>query len=105
MDFWVARHLENADKLIVVLQEFGFDTSELSADVFLAENQIVRMGIPPIRIEFQTTISGVDFSACYAERIIDEIDDVEVQIINLKFLKQNKIASGRHKDLDDLQHL
>ena len=58
-----------------------------------------------MRIELLTTISGVDFDLCYSERIVDVIDNVEVPIINLKYLKQNKQASGRYKDLDDLQYL
>ncbi len=105
MDLWVAVRQNNAEKLVVVLREFGLNAPQLSADIFLQENQIIRMGVPPMRIELLTTISGVDFGSCYSERIVDEIDNVEVHIINLKHLKQNKQASGRHKDLDDLQYL
>ena len=105
MDLWVAIRQNNAEKLVVVLREFGLNAPQLSADIFLQENQIIRMGVPPMRIELLTTISGVDFDSCYSERIVDEIDSVEVHIINLKHLKQNKQASGRHKDLDDLQYL
>lgn len=105
IDLWVAVRQNNAEKLIVVLKEFGLNAPQLSADIFLQENQIIRMGFPPMRIELLTTISGVDFDSCYSERIVDAIDNVEVHIINLKHLKQNKQASGRHKDLDDLQHL
>ena len=105
MDLWVAIRQNNAEKLVVALREFGLNAPQLSADIFLQENQIIRMGVPPMRIELLTTISGVDFDSCYSERIVDEIDNVEVHIINLKHLKQNKQASGRHKDLDDLQYL
>lgn len=105
MDLWVAIHQENAEKLVTVLKKFGFDVPELSTNLFLKENQIVRMGVPPMRIELLTTISGVRFEECYSERITDTIDGVEVSIINLKHLKLNKRASGRHKDLDDLEHL
>ena len=105
MDLWVAIRQNNAEKLVVVLREFGLNAPQLSADIFLQENQIIRMGVPPMRIELLTTISGVDFDSCYSERIVDVIDSVEVHIINLKHLKQNKQASGRHKDLDDLQYL
>ena len=105
MDLWVAVRQNNAEKLVVVLKEFGLNAPQLSADIFLQENQIIRMGVPPMRIELLTTISGVDFDSCYSERIVDMIDSVEVHIINLKHLKQNKQASGRHKDLDDLQYL
>ena len=105
MDLWVAIRQNNAEKLVVALGEFGLNAPQLSADIFLQENQIIRMGVPPMRIELLTTISGVDFDSCYSERIVDVIDNVEVNIINLRHLKQNKQASGRHKDLDDLQYL
>ena len=105
MDIWIAIQKENAEKMVTVLKEFGFNTPQLAADLFLAENQIIRMGTPPMRIELLTTISGVRFEECYSERIIGVIDDVEVQIINLEHLKRNKQASGRPKDLDDLEHL
>ena len=105
MDVWVATHPENAEKLVAVLKEFGFGVPELSSELFLKENQIVRMGIPPMRIEILTTVSGVSFEECYAERTIDVLDGVEVSIISLKHLIVNKKASGRHKDLNDLEHL
>jgi len=105
MDLWVAIHQENAEKLVAVLKAFGFDVPELSVNLFLKENQIVRMGIPPMRIELLTTISGVSFEECYSERIADMIDGIEISIISLKHLKLNKRVSGRHKDLDDLEHL
>ena len=105
MDLWVAVRQNNAEKLVAVLREFGLNTPQLSVSLFLTENQIVQIGVPPMRIELLTTISGVSFDHCYSERIIDVIDDVEVHIINREHLKQNKQASGRYKDLEDLQHL
>ena len=105
IDIWVAIQKENAEKLVAVLREFGFDAPQLTPDIFLRQNQIIRMGNPPMRIELLTTISGVRFEECYSERIIGVVDDVEIQIINLEHLKRNKQASGRQKDLDDLEHL
>ncbi len=105
MDIWIAIQKENAEKMVTVLKAFGFDAPQLTADLFLKQNQIVRMGTPPMRVELLTTISGVHFEECYSERIVGVIDDVEVQIINLEHLKRNKQASGRQKDLDDLEHL
>ncbi len=105
MDIWVAIQKENAEKLVDALKEFGFDNPQLTIDLFLRQNQNVRMGIPPFRIELLTTISGVNFEECYSERITDIIDGVEVEIINLEHLKLNKKASGRYKDLDDLENL
>ncbi len=105
MDIWIAVHPDNAEKMVSVLKEFGFDTPELVPDLFLRDKSIVRMGVPPMRLEVLTTISGVEFEECYSERIMDVINGVEVNFISLRQLKINKKASGRYKDLDDLEHL
>jgi hypothetical protein len=105
MDIWIAVHPANANKIVATLKEFGFDPPDLSAELFLRQWQIIRLGVPPVRIEIATTISGVNFAECYAERIEDTLDGVSVNLISLKHLKRNKEASGRHQDLADLEHL
>lgn len=105
MDIWIAIAPRNAEKIVAVLREFGFGVSELSPALFLRDEQIVRMGMPPFRIEVFTTISGVDFPECYQSRLVDEIDGVKINLIALADLKRNKRASGRPKDIDDLQKL
>jgi len=105
MGIWIATHPRNAAQVVAALKEFGFDVPELSVELFQTENQIVRMGKPPVRIEIATGISGVSFAECYAARVIDVLDGLEVSLISLHDLKRNKRASGRHKDLDDLENL
>lgn len=105
MDLWVARHPENARKLVEALREFGFNLPELSSELFLEPNRVIRMGRPPVRIELLTSISGVQFEECRAARVVDLIDGVEVPVISLAHLRINKRASGRLKDLNDLEHL
>jgi hypothetical protein len=105
MDVWIARNPANAKKIVTVLKEFGFQSPELTTDLFLKEKRIVRMGVPPLRIEVTTGIDGVEFDECYVERISDSIDGVPVSLINLRHLTINKQASGRPKDLNDLEHL
>ena len=73
--------------------------------LFLEEDRIIRLGMPPFRIEVLTTISGVSFESCYEQRVLGVIDDVEVNIIDLENLKTNKKASGRAKDINDLENL
>ena len=90
MDIWIAIEPKTAEQMVIVLKEFGFDTPRLSKELFLKENSIVRMGIAPMRIEILTTISGVKFEECFPQRVVDEIDGIEVNIINLKQLKINK---------------
>jgi hypothetical protein len=105
IDVWLAMTPENADRAVDALREFGFNVPELSPDLFLRSDSIVRMGVPPFRIEMLTGISGVSFTECYGERVVDTIDGVEVTVISLQHLKANKLASGRSKDLVDLEHL
>jgi len=63
------------------------------------------MGLEPNRIEILTSISGVNFADCYPDRVTATLEGVEVSFIALKHLKVNKQASGRLKDLVDLEHL
>jgi len=105
MDIWIGKGTPTAEKMVIVLREFGFDVPNLSAELFLKDDQIVRMGMPPIRLEIFTSIPGVRFEECYAARVAGEIDGVPVSLINLEDLKTNKRASGRNKDLADLENL
>lgn len=105
MDVWIATAPRNAERTVAALREFGFATPNLSAELFLRAGNITRMGIPPMRIEVMTTISGVNFEDCFADRVTGIIDGVAVNLISLDHLKINKKASGRHKDLDDLENL
>jgi len=90
IDIWIAVHPDNAARMVTVLHEFGFGLAEISAELFLKVPSIVRMGYPPMRIEVTTSISGVAFEQCYAERVTDMLDGVEANIIGLAHLKQNK---------------
>lgn len=105
IDIWIATDTLNAERVVNALVEFGFDTPDLSIGLFLEPNRIVRMGMPPMRIEIATTISGVEFEECYRAGTKVNVDGIEVPIISLDHLKINKRASGRFKDLNDLENL
>jgi hypothetical protein len=105
LDIWVAIHPENGQKLVSALKVFGFDDPALTPELFLQTPKIVRMGFPPMRLEITTSISGVDFDECYQKRIVDTLDGIEVNLIDLEHLKKNKKASGRAKDIADLENL
>jgi len=105
MGIWISTHPENARKVVNVLKKFGFDDPGLKPEIFLQQDKIIRMGHPPMRIEILTSISGVEFDECLPKKEVDTLAGISVNIIGLKDLKQNKKASGRHKDLDDLENL
>jgi len=105
MDIWISRDQATAERMVTVLKAFGFAVPDLNAALFLDPDCIVRMGVPPHRIEIMMFVDGVEFEACYAAREIATWDDVRVNVISLEHLKQNKRASGRLKDLADLDYL
>ena len=105
LDIWVANHNENASRLVEALRKFGFDVPELNESLFQDPKHVVRMGVPPVRLEILSSIDGVEFRDCYPRREVTEIDGVEVDVISLADLKTNKRASGRHQDLNDLEKL
>ena len=105
MDVWIAPSPENAARVAQAVVEFGFPAEDVPVSLFTESGRIVRMGTPPMRLEIVTAISGVEFESCYVRRISVDIDGVPVKIIGLEDLKTNKKASGRHKDLNDLEQL
>jgi len=105
LDVWIAVNTANASRLTTALEDFGFKAPELSPELFLQKDRIIRMGIAPNRIEIQTGIDGVTFTGCYPRRVQAELDGVPVAFISLQDLKTNKAASGRNKDLADLDQL
>ena len=105
MDVWVAISPDNAAKLVDVFRSFGMRDPKLTSDLFLQRGKIIRMGVPPMRIEVLTEIDGVAFADCFAAREVVTLDGQKVNMISLSDLRKNKLASGRHKDLDDLEHL
>ncbi len=105
LDVWVARRRENASRVVAALRQFGSDLPELTEDLFLEPDRIVRMGRAPLRIEVLTTIDGVTFEDCVSRALVHIVDGSAIPVIGLDDLKRNKRASGRHKDLADLDHL
>ena len=94
MDIWIERSHQNASKMVAVLIKFGFDVPNLTADLFLQEGKIIRMGLPPMRLEILTDISGVTFAECYPRRKRIKLDGIRVDVISLQHLKRNKAAAG-----------
>ncbi len=103
LDVWVGFDHANAPRVAAALHAFGF--RDALPEWFQESSNIIRMGYAPVRIEILTSISGVDFRECYANRIVCVLDDVPVNLIDLAHLKANKLASGRLKDLNDLEQL
>ncbi len=105
LDFWIENSSENGRKLVKVLSAFGLSSIGLSAEDFTKKEQIIQIGYPPFRIDLLTSIDGVEFRDAYPNRKVFKIDEIQVSFIGLDDLKKNKKASGRTRDIDDLNHL
>ncbi|MCK4506182.1 MAG: hypothetical protein KAW14_11230 [Candidatus Aegiribacteria sp.] len=105
MDIWIAISIDNALKLVGVFNRFGMKDPTVTTDLFQQRGKIIRMGVPPMRIEILTEIDGVSFQECYNARLSVEIDGQKVNLISREHLRRNKRASARYKDLDDLENL
>jgi hypothetical protein len=105
LDVWVGRDRVNAERAGQALRDFGLSVGQEAIEALMQENHILRMGVPPLRIELLTSISGVDFEDCYARQILVDIGELRVPLISLEDLKTNKRSSGRMKDLADLEEL
>jgi hypothetical protein len=103
IDIWIARTPENAERVAAAVRSFGFGEAE--AGMFLEPGKIIRMGVPPMRIEVLTSVSAIEFEPCFSQRITAEIDGVPVPVIDLHSLRVNKRAAGRLKDRLDLEQL
>lgn len=105
MDIWIDASPENAERVLRTFHQFGLHDPALSIDVIREPGKILRMGVPPMRIEVLNEIDGVVFDSSYANKERVMLGEIEIDLISLRDLKENKRASGRHKDLDDLEHL
>lgn len=105
LDVWVAASTANGERVVAALREFGFGETELTPELFGRDEQIVRIGVPPMRLELFTSITGVDFAHCRERAVLIDVDGTQVPVIGLDDLKAAKRAAGRPRDLDDLEHL
>ena len=105
IDLFIERSRDNAEKIVQVIEQFGFGDLNLSADDFLREDQVIQLGVSPNRIDLLTFLSGINFQEAWATREQGEINGLIVPFISKEMLKRNKAASGRMQDLADLEHL
>ena len=105
IDIWIEMAPANAARIVHALQQFGFGSLDLKEQDFLDEDTIIQLGYPPRRIDLLTTLSGVDFEACFVARVMVDMDGLPVNFIDLENLKKNKRAAGRAQDIADVENL
>jgi len=105
IDLFIERSPDNAERLLRVIEQFGFADLGLSTEDFLHEDQVIQLGVAPNRVDLLTFLSGVSFEDAWATREQGDVDGLIVPFISKALLKRNKAASGRMQDLADLERL
>lgn len=105
LDVFVKPDKENARRIIAVLDDFGFGSLGLTVEDFEATDTIVQLGVPPVRIDIITSLTGVDWDDAYAERAAGKYGDVPVSYLGREQFIANKRATGRKRDLADIEAL
>jgi hypothetical protein len=103
MDIFVRPDEENANRIIRALDLFGFGSLELKPSDFTGEGFVVQLGVPPVRIDIVTSITGVSWDEAAANRIKGPFGDVQAYYIGKEQFIANKRSLGRKKDLADLE--
>ena len=105
LDIFVRSSHENAERIMAALSAFGFGSVGLSPEDFEKPNQIIQLGVPPVRVDLITSISGVTWEQAVGGSIASDLDGTTVRFIGKKELVMNKRAAGRKKDLADIEAL
>jgi hypothetical protein len=107
LDIWVKNDEENASRVYQALANFGapLDSLRVTEADFQSPDVVTQFGLPPYRIDVMTSVSGISFEEAWEDRVEAEVEGVSVPIIGRKSFVRNKLASGRKKDLGDLEML
>lgn len=105
IDIYVRPDKGNAQRLLNALDAFGFGSVGLQLEDFIRPDQVVQLGYPPVRIDLITTLTGVCWEEAMAGRVHGYYGGIPVNFLGRDQLVQNKRATGRAKDLADLDSL
>lgn len=105
IDILVKPDLKNGQKIMKALKDFGFGSLGLSSNDFSLPEKIIQLGVPPVRIDIITSITGATWEQIVTQRVNGVYGDVPVYYIGKKDFLTNKKAISRHKDLADIEAL
>ena len=105
IDLWVGHAPDNLKRVRAALEEFGAPAAMLEQLESALDEDVLWMGVPPVRIDVVKGVPGGDFPACLGRRVNTTWDGVSVSIISKDDLIAIKRASGRPQDLGDVEAL
>jgi hypothetical protein len=103
-DFWIRQTGENAVKVLKVIEHYFGTTLGLSKDDIL-DDDTIQFGVQPVRIDLIKKLTGISNKELWERRVKGRFADVDLYFINKELLIKNKKATGRHKDIADVNIL
>ena len=105
IDIWILPKSENAEAVLRALRRFGAPLQSITWEDLLTDGTVFQIGVAPRRIDIITTASGLDFEEAFRGSMAVDIEGIEIHIPLLADLIRNECASGRTKDLADVEAL
>jgi hypothetical protein len=105
IDIWVKPTQENAERVMRALIVFGAPLKNLTVDDLTKTDTVFQIGVEPCRVDILSGISGVQFADAWSRRLVLDIEGMSVPVLSREDFVTNKRASGRPKDLLDLELL
>lgn len=105
LDVWIDATPENAGRVMQALVRFGAPRGEVTEADFAEPRIVYQMGVAPGRIDILTQLSGIFFAEAWPGRVIGAFGDIEVPFIGREDFIRNKKATGRTRDLADIEEL
>jgi hypothetical protein len=96
---------QNADAVIRALQRFGAPLHNLTRKDLQTDGIVFQIGVAPRRIDIMTGVSGLTFEDTFRHTTVINIEGIDVHIPAVEDLIRNKKATGRTKDLADVEAL
>ena len=103
LDVWVDATPENAARVVRALASFGAPMDQVSEADFSSPGAVFQMGVAPGRIDILTALTGLSFQEAWPGRIRESLGSVEVDFIGRDAFIRNKRATGRMRDLGDIE--
>lgn len=102
IDLWIRPTMENALRLREALVRFGGWVEGMTLEHFTTERTMFQIGLPPCRVDFLTSIPGLEFASAFATRKVIEIGSLSMSLVSLADLITARRTSGREQDLRDV---
>jgi hypothetical protein len=105
-DLFIKPDPENAKATYAALAEFGAPLQGIRAEDLINLESFFRFGREPRGFDILPSIPGIDFDAAWENRVetvIDAVGGLGANFISAEDLIASKLASGRARDLADVE--